>query len=65
MEASVLCFLEPGYDKWYESYVDCRMPAKLEQSLLRTYIFKLFAKTITLLLFLGFIKFYDQILFSF
>jgi hypothetical protein len=19
--------LEPGYDKWYQSYVDCRIPA--------------------------------------
>jgi hypothetical protein len=27
MEASILCFLEPGYDKWYQSYVDCRTPA--------------------------------------
>jgi hypothetical protein len=25
MEDSVLCFLEPGYDKWYQSYVDANL----------------------------------------
>jgi hypothetical protein len=20
-------FLEPGYEKWYQSYIDCRTPA--------------------------------------
>jgi hypothetical protein len=41
MESSVLCFLELGYDKFYQSYVDCRTPAELEQSLLRTSIFQI------------------------
>jgi hypothetical protein len=33
-------YLRTEYDKWYQSHVDCRTPAELEQSLLRTSIFQ-------------------------
>jgi hypothetical protein len=35
------CYLGTGCDKWYQSCVDCRTPAYLEQSLLRTSIFQI------------------------
>jgi hypothetical protein len=44
-------FSEPryDYDKWYQSYVDRRMPALLKWTLLRTHIFtKLIVKTFAL-----------------
>jgi hypothetical protein len=34
-------YLRTGYDKWYQSYVGCRTPAELEQSLLRTSILQI------------------------
>jgi antibiotic biosynthesis monooxygenase (ABM) superfamily enzyme len=58
-------YLKIGYDKWYQSCVDYKTPAQLEQSLLMTSMFQIFAKIITLLLFFGSIKFYCLILFSF
>jgi hypothetical protein len=56
MEASVLCFLELGYDKWYQSIVDCRTPAQLEQSLLRTSIFPIICQNYHLTLISWFYK---------
>jgi hypothetical protein len=49
-------FLGTGYDKWYQSYVDCRTSAQLEQSLLRTSVFQIICQNYHLTLISWFYK---------
>jgi hypothetical protein len=49
-------YLGTGYDNWYQSCVDCRTPAYLEQSLLRTSIFQIICQNYHLTLIPWFYK---------
>jgi hypothetical protein len=49
-------YLRTGYDKWYQSRVDYRTPAQLEQSLLSISIFQIICQNSHLTLSSWFIK---------